>query len=171
MYLPGVFPQNPQQLFIFFKKTATDHCQSRLHPKQTLSSVRGFLLLFIFQLLRHCHTLLASYPVQRERFQRGAGAKCCRGEEGDCVERVCAPVRCQRGGILRRHSLSLSSVILSLQSQTSEFCLPLSSLLPEPSRSHSCDRRHNKNTNLCLFVSAVGDPAILQRLNWWTVLN
>lgn len=87
-----------------------------------------------------------------------------------CVWR-CVPVRCQRGGILKQQSLSSSSVILSLHSQMSEFCLPLSFFLLQPSHSHSCDRQRNKNTNLCLLMSAVGDPTIWECLNQWTVLN
>lgn len=88
----------------------------------------------------------------------------------ECVWR-CVPRRCQRGGILKQHSLSSSSVILSLHSQMSEFCLPLSFSLLQPSHSHSCDSRHNKNTNLCLLMSTVGDPTIWECLNHWTVLN
>lgn len=93
----------------------------------------------------------------------------------ECVRSVwrCVPTRCQRGGILKQQSLSSSSVILSLHSQMSEFCLPLSFFLLQPSHSYSCDRWHNnkKNTNLCLFMSTVGDPMIWECLNQWTVLN
>lgn len=88
----------------------------------------------------------------------------------ECAWR-CVPARCQRGGILKQQSLSSSSVILSLHSQMSEFCLPLSFFLLQPSHFGSCDRRHNKNTNLCLLMSVLGDPAIWECLNQRTVLN
>lgn len=132
--------------------------------------------LFFCSLFCDCRVkrLLASYSVQRER-QNGAGAKCCGGEERVCEECVCVwrcvPMRCQRGGILKRQSLSSSSVIFSLHSQMSEFCLPLSFLLLQTSHSPSCDRQHNKITNLCLLMSTVGDLTIWECLNQWTVLN
>ncbi len=141
-----------------------------------------FYLVFCFVfcgLFCDCHVkrLLASYSVQRERQNvqvlnvAEVRSECVRSVcECVCVWR-CVPTRCQQGGILKRQSLSSSSVILSLHSQMSEFCLPLSFFLLQTSHSPSCDRQHNKNTNPCLFMSTVGDQTIWECLNLWTVLN
>lgn len=53
----------------------------------------------------------------------------------------------------------------------SEFNLPLSFFLLEPAHPHRSDRRRYQNTNLCLLMSAVGDPTMWECLNQWTVLN
>lgn len=189
MSLSGVPPlcPNPQQTSGHYFLGGGANFWSRLsrHPRITVKANytqnkychkwKNLCLFFFF----HSSATVASrdsLPViqfKEKDFQNGAGAKCCGGEEGVCEECVwrCVPKRCQRGGILKQHSLSSSSVILSLHSQMSEFCLPLSFSLLQPSHSHSCDRQHNKNTNLCLLMSTVGDPTIWECLNQWTVLN
>lgn len=74
----------------------------------------------------------------------------------ECVRRECVrsvPARCQRGGILKQPNLSSSSVILSLHSQMSEFCLPLSFFLLQPSFSFTWQATQQKHQSLFVNVN------------------
>lgn len=129
--------ENAGSFFIFIFEADSQDSRRSLSKQITCKTniVIGDFFFFC-SLFCNCHVkrLLASYSVQRE-WQNSAGAKCCGGEEGVCEE--CAwrrvPARCQRGGILKQPSLSSSSVILSLHSQMSEFCLPFVFLCPSSS--------------------------------------
>lgn len=59
-----------------------------------------------------CHINREERVSSETEIWKSAGATFCRGVEGG-VQR-CVPSRCQCGGILKQHSLSSSSVILSL---------------------------------------------------------
>lgn len=106
--------------------TAADQRQSKLATKQTLSRAQKKpVLKRIVRLSRQETLRLILY--QRKR-QNSAGANRRGGEEGAHGE-TCA-ARCQRGGILKRQSLSSSSVIPSLHSPK---CLNLIFLCPSSS--------------------------------------
>lgn len=127
---------------------------------------KGEVLKRILRLSRQETLRLIFY--QRKR-QNSAGANRRGGEEGARGDARCE-VSAGRNIETAEPVIIISHPLTSLP-KMSEFNLPLSFFLLEPAHPRRSDRRRYQNTNLCLFVSAVGDPTMWEGLNQWTVLN
>lgn len=123
--------------------------------------------MFFLSLFCNCHVkgLLASYSVWRER-QNSAGAKCCGGEEGVCVEMCACKVSAGRNTETAEPVIIISHLLTSLPNV---WILSFFVLLPPGAFTFPFMWQAAQQKHQSLFVNvSCRWPSIL---NCWTVLN